>query len=186
MSDQTLCTTETTKPEPQDVQSVNGNGTGPKFRPHVDLIDSGDAIILWADLPGADESSVDVTLEKNMLTIKASVRRPSSKASSPSCASTRWEITNGHSSSRTRLTAKASKPSLRRACSNSRCPKINRSREKSPSKRDSLSFSVCYNEHRLGFSNEIAEPCSLLGRSTVYQVQRASVRFLGDERRNRG
>ena len=55
---------------------MNGNGTGPKFRPHVDLIDSGEAIILWADVPGADESSVDITLEKNTLTIKAAVQPP--------------------------------------------------------------------------------------------------------------
>ncbi len=83
MSDQTRCTTEAVTPEPQEVKNHNGNGSRLVFRPHVDLVDSGDVITLWADLPGADESSVDVTLEKNTLTIKAKVEPPAFEGVKP-------------------------------------------------------------------------------------------------------
>lgn len=82
MTDQTLCTTENA------VQ--NGNGCcaenspvevkpeqqRPVFRPHVDLVDSGDAITLWADLPGVDENTVDITVENKTLTLKATIQPP--------------------------------------------------------------------------------------------------------------
>lgn len=46
------------------------------YNPKVDIIDAPEAIILVADVPGADESETDVTLEDNLLTIKASVVPP--------------------------------------------------------------------------------------------------------------
>lgn len=55
----------------------------PVFRPHVDLVDAGDAVILWADLPGVDENSVDITLEKNILTLKATVQPPAFEGMKP-------------------------------------------------------------------------------------------------------
>ena len=41
------------------------------YSPFTDIIDTGAEILVVADLPGVDESSVDVTLEKNILTINA-------------------------------------------------------------------------------------------------------------------
>ncbi len=41
------------------------------YSPYTDIIDTGAEILVIADLPGVDESSVDVTLEKNILTISA-------------------------------------------------------------------------------------------------------------------
>jgi HSP20 family protein len=41
------------------------------YSPFTDIIDTGAEILVVADLPGADENCVDVTLEKNMLTINA-------------------------------------------------------------------------------------------------------------------
>ena len=41
------------------------------FAPLTDIIDTGAEILVIADLPGVDENSVDVTLEKNILTIGA-------------------------------------------------------------------------------------------------------------------
>jgi HSP20 family protein len=43
------------------------------FIPRADIYEDGDHIILLADVPGADEKSLDITLEKNVLTIKAFV-----------------------------------------------------------------------------------------------------------------
>jgi len=39
------------------------------FKPAVDIIERKEDIILLADMPGVDEKSVDITLEKNELTL---------------------------------------------------------------------------------------------------------------------
>lgn len=41
----------------------------PAFIPRVDIYETNDAVALIADMPGVDENSVDITLEKNVLTI---------------------------------------------------------------------------------------------------------------------
>ena len=41
------------------------------YSPYTDIIDSGEDILVIADLPGADETCVDVTHENNVLTIFA-------------------------------------------------------------------------------------------------------------------
>ncbi|HVN23163.1 MAG TPA: Hsp20/alpha crystallin family protein [Syntrophorhabdales bacterium] len=43
------------------------------YTPDVDILEKEDAIIVFADIPGADESNVDITLEKDVLTIYARV-----------------------------------------------------------------------------------------------------------------
>jgi HSP20 family protein len=43
------------------------------FIPRADIYETDDHIILLADIPGADEQSTDITLEKNILTINANV-----------------------------------------------------------------------------------------------------------------
>lgn len=39
------------------------------YTPHVDIIERKDNIVVIADMPGVDDKSVDITLEKNVLTI---------------------------------------------------------------------------------------------------------------------
>ncbi len=39
------------------------------YAPQVDIIERKDDIVVIADMPGVDETSVDLTLEKNVLTI---------------------------------------------------------------------------------------------------------------------
>jgi HSP20 family protein len=39
------------------------------YTPDVDIIEKKDEIVLVADMPGVDEQSIDLTLEKNVLTI---------------------------------------------------------------------------------------------------------------------
>jgi len=43
------------------------------FVPHADIYEVDDQIVIVADVPGVDEKSVDLTLEKNILTINAYV-----------------------------------------------------------------------------------------------------------------
>jgi HSP20 family molecular chaperone IbpA len=43
------------------------------FIPKTDIYETEDEIILIADVPGADQDSVDITLEKNILSINAFV-----------------------------------------------------------------------------------------------------------------
>ena len=41
------------------------------FIPKTDIYETEDGIVILADLPGVDQSSVDITLDKNVLTIDA-------------------------------------------------------------------------------------------------------------------
>jgi HSP20 family protein len=43
------------------------------YTPDVDILEKDDSIIVFADMPGADESGVDITLEKDVLSIYARV-----------------------------------------------------------------------------------------------------------------
>ena len=43
------------------------------YVPRVDIFETDETIHLVADIPGADENSIDITLEKNILTIDANV-----------------------------------------------------------------------------------------------------------------
>ncbi len=49
------------------------------FTPAVDIIEQKDYIILFADMPGVDEKTVDVTLDKDLLTIHGSVEQETHK-----------------------------------------------------------------------------------------------------------
>jgi HSP20 family protein len=48
----------------------------PLFMPRADVYETRDALIVEADVPGADEKSVDITLEKNVLTVRGHVEFP--------------------------------------------------------------------------------------------------------------
>jgi len=43
------------------------------FVPRVDIYETDDELVVVADMPGVDENSVDITLEKNVLTINGNV-----------------------------------------------------------------------------------------------------------------
>jgi HSP20 family protein len=45
----------------------------PAFVPRADIYETDDAIFVVADMPGVDESSLDITLENNVLTINGYV-----------------------------------------------------------------------------------------------------------------
>lgn len=44
------------------------------FVPHVDIVESDSQITLVADLPGVDQSTLDVSVEKNVLTLRGQVQ----------------------------------------------------------------------------------------------------------------
>lgn len=43
------------------------------YVPLVDIVESGDALVLVSDMPGVDQTGVDVVIEKNILTIRGKV-----------------------------------------------------------------------------------------------------------------
>ena len=43
------------------------------FVPRADIYETNDELVVLADMPGVDENSVDITLEKNVLTINGNV-----------------------------------------------------------------------------------------------------------------
>lgn len=43
------------------------------YVPHVDILETDQALLLVSDMPGVDEKGVDITVEKNILTIKGAV-----------------------------------------------------------------------------------------------------------------
>ncbi len=59
--------------EARDKQPVEAEWTrpGPVFRPDVDVLERPDGYVIFADLPGADETSVDIKLEQGVLTLDA-------------------------------------------------------------------------------------------------------------------
>jgi len=44
------------------------------YRPNVDIFDSPECLLLFADVPGVDPETVDVTMESGILTIQADVQ----------------------------------------------------------------------------------------------------------------
>jgi HSP20 family molecular chaperone IbpA len=46
---------------------------GRTFVPNVDIRETADALFVWADMPGVDESSIDVRLENGRLSIEGRV-----------------------------------------------------------------------------------------------------------------
>jgi len=47
----------------------------PAFVPRTDIYEANDEIVLIADMPGVDEGSLDITLEKNVLTVNGLVEQ---------------------------------------------------------------------------------------------------------------
>jgi len=61
-----------TAPERQ-VQETNQGRQRETYSPRADIYETGEAIVVMADMPGVAQDSVDITLEKNVLTIQGRV-----------------------------------------------------------------------------------------------------------------
>ena len=58
------------KREPDTPQTREGAVAEATFVPDVDIIEHEDAFELTADMPGVDDSTIDVDLDKNVLTLR--------------------------------------------------------------------------------------------------------------------
>jgi len=70
-----------TPPELQKEESLAPEGVeharqAPVYRPHTDIIDSESEVVLRVNLPGVNEERTDLTLEKNVLTIRGRAEVP--------------------------------------------------------------------------------------------------------------
>ena len=68
----------------------NGSSNSPErlrpgaiFTPPADILEKGDTAIVYLDMPGADASGLDVTLERRILTISAHVISPAPEGYAP-------------------------------------------------------------------------------------------------------
>lgn len=57
----------------KDTENIDRVAKRRTFVPAVDIYEYDNEVIVTADMPGVDENRVDITLEKNILTIKGSV-----------------------------------------------------------------------------------------------------------------
>ncbi|MFN0052369.1 MAG: Hsp20/alpha crystallin family protein [Planctomycetales bacterium] len=69
-SPETVVPTKQESETPQGTERIKDRKV---FVPLVDIIENEHALVLVADLPGVDEQGVDVTIDKNILTLKATV-----------------------------------------------------------------------------------------------------------------
>jgi HSP20 family protein len=67
-------TKDVQKKEAEDKEGVERTKSKKLYTPPVDIIEGGNSLLLVADMPGVDENSVDITLEKNVLTIFGTVK----------------------------------------------------------------------------------------------------------------
>jgi HSP20 family molecular chaperone IbpA len=56
---------------PQGIERIQARKV---YVPQVDIVETDEALLLIADMPGVDQSGVDVNVENNILTIKGTVR----------------------------------------------------------------------------------------------------------------
>jgi HSP20 family molecular chaperone IbpA len=72
MTEQTL---EIEKQEVDTTAEVETTHNARTFVPRVDIYETEKSIVLLADMPGVNENAVDITLEKNILTINGYAER---------------------------------------------------------------------------------------------------------------
>lgn len=61
------------KREADSLQSTERTRSGKVFLPAVDIYETGEEILLLADMPGVDEKSIDITLDQDVLTLEGRV-----------------------------------------------------------------------------------------------------------------
>lgn len=61
------------KREVENVDTIERTRSGKVFVPRVDIRETDEEVIVFADMPGTSEKDIDITLEQNVLTIHARV-----------------------------------------------------------------------------------------------------------------
>jgi len=72
----TTTTQEIQKVENQAVEGAENKRGREVFSPRADIFETGDGFVVVADMPGVAEDSVEITLEKNVLTFKGQIEAP--------------------------------------------------------------------------------------------------------------
>ena len=70
-------TEKTMELEKQETEALARTERRRTYTPRVDSYEMDDKVTVLADMPGVDESSLDITLENNVLTINGRVEPPS-------------------------------------------------------------------------------------------------------------
>lgn len=65
--------TQIEKQESKDLQSIERTRWGKVFTPPVDIIETNNELKLFADMPGTDKDSINVTIDQGILTIRGNV-----------------------------------------------------------------------------------------------------------------
>jgi len=60
---------ETEKQEVEVVEGTERTRSGKAYIPRADIYETDEAVVLVTDMPGVDENAIDITLEKNVLSI---------------------------------------------------------------------------------------------------------------------
>ena len=68
-----MADTSLQKKESAEVERVERTRSGRTFLPATDILENENEIIVMADMPGADEKSIDITLDNKQLTILGTV-----------------------------------------------------------------------------------------------------------------
>jgi len=61
------------KPEHTDVVRAEHTREGRCYRPNVDIVETANELILYADIPGVSRDGIDINFESGMLTINGKV-----------------------------------------------------------------------------------------------------------------
>lgn len=69
----TLQTQDAEKQEVQVVEGTERTRPGRAYVPRADIYETEEALVVLADMPGVDQNSLDITLEKNVLSIRGHV-----------------------------------------------------------------------------------------------------------------
>ena len=70
-----MADTKVQKKEKENVEKVERTRSGRCYVPPTDIIEKEDEILLLADMPGAEQDTIDITLEDNILTIQGCVKQ---------------------------------------------------------------------------------------------------------------
>jgi len=79
-------TKEIEKKEAQSPERVERTWSTRTYSPQVDIIERKEDIVVIADMPGVDDKSVDINLEKNLLSIYGRVEEEDFRGFSPAYA----------------------------------------------------------------------------------------------------
>ena len=75
MAEETTLQVQETEKQEIEQGEAERTRTGLVFVPRTDIYESADAVHVVCDMPGVDESHVDITIEKNVLMINGYVER---------------------------------------------------------------------------------------------------------------